>query len=129
MVYNFFDKNSASLVDKSVAGSGIKNEIKQNAQLAEELHTAIIRKFEKRKVLSSFKDNIWGADLGDMQLIRQFNKRIRFLLSVLDICSKYALVITLKDKKETTITNASQKILDGSKRKAEKVWADKGSEF
>ena len=71
MVYNFFDKKSALLADKSPTGSGfksaIKNEIKQNKQLAEELHKPIIRKFEKRKVYSPFKDNIWGADLADMQ--------------------------------------------------------------
>ena len=41
-----------------------------------------IRKFKKRTVYSSFKDNIWGADLADMQLISKFNKRIRFLLCV-----------------------------------------------
>ena len=66
----FFDKNSASLTDKFVAGGGVaNNEIKQNFQLAEELHKPIIRKFKKRKVYSGFKDNIWGADLSDMQLI------------------------------------------------------------
>ena len=51
MVYKFFDKKSE--------GSGIKNEIKQNQQLANELHKPIMRKFKKRKVYSSFKDNIW----------------------------------------------------------------------
>ena len=50
-----------------------------NKQLAEELHKPIIRKFKKREVYSSFKDNIWGADLADMQLIIKFNKRICFL--------------------------------------------------
>ena len=70
---NFFDKKSASLPDKSVAGSGIaNNEIKQNFQLAEELQKPIIRKFQKREVYSGFKDNIWGADLADMQLISEF---------------------------------------------------------
>ena len=85
MVYKFFDKKSA--------GSCIKNEVKQNDKLAEELHKSIIRKFEKRKVHSSFKDNIWGADLADMQLISKINKGIRFLLCVINIFSKYARVI------------------------------------
>ena len=57
MVYNFFDKRST--------GSGITNDIKQNQQLSNELHKSIIRKFRKIKVYSSFKDNIWGADLTD----------------------------------------------------------------
>ena len=49
-----------------------------------------------------------------MQLISNFNKGIRFLLSVVDIFSKYAWVIPLKDKKGITITNDFQKILDES---------------
>ena len=85
MVYKFFDKKSA--------GSCIKNEVKQNDKLAEELHKSIIRKFGKRKVHSSFKDNIWGAALADMQLISKINKGIRFLLCVINIFSKYARVI------------------------------------
>ena len=78
-------------------------------ELAEELHKPIIRKFKKRKVHSSFIDNIWGADLADIQLTSKFNERIRFLLCVIDIYSKYAWIIPLKDKKGITITNAFQK--------------------
>ena len=86
MVYKFFDKKSASLADKSAAGSGVaNNRIKQNLQLAKELHKPIIRNFKKRTVYSGFKDNIWGADLADMQLISKFNKGTRFLLCVIDI--------------------------------------------
>ena len=60
----------------------------QNEQLADEYHKPIIRNFEKRKVYSAFKDNIWGADLADMQLISKFNKGFRFLLCVIDLgCS------------------------------------------
>ena len=61
------------------------NKIKQNLQLAKELHKPIIRKFKKRKAYSGFKDNIWGADLADMQLKSNFNKGFRFLLCVIDI--------------------------------------------
>ena len=91
MVYIFFDKNSAR--------SGVKNEITQNQLLAEELHKPIIRKFKRERwVYSSFKDNIWGADLADMQLLSKFNKGIRFLLCIIDFFSKYAWVIPLRDK-------------------------------
>ena len=134
MVYKFFDKKST--------GSGIanndnnnnnndnnNNNIKQNYQLANELHKRIINKFKKRKVYSGFRDNIWGADLADMQLISKFNKGFRFLLCVIDIFSKYAWVISLKDKKGVSIVNAFQKILDKSERKPNKIWVDKGSEF
>ena len=127
MVYKFFDKKSTSLTDKSISGGNIANE--RNYQLANELHKPIIRKFLKRKVYSGFKDNIWGADLADMQLISKFNKGFRFLLCVIDIFSKYAWVVPLKDKKGVSIVNAFQKILDKSRRKPNKIWVDKGSEF
>ena len=64
-----------------------------------------------------------------MQLISKFNKRFRFLLCVIDIFSKYAWVIPLKDKKGISIVNAFQKILKESDRKPNKIWVDKGSEF
>ena len=68
----------------------LDNEIISNKELAEELHKPIIRKFDNRKVHSPFTDNIWGADLADLQLISEFNKGFRFLLCVIDIYSKYA---------------------------------------
>ena len=64
-----------------------------------------------------------------MQLISRFNKGFRFLLCVIDIFSKYAWVVPLKDKKGISIVNAFQKILDKSGRKPNKIWVDKGSEF
>ena len=64
--------------------------IPQNERLTEELHKPIIRKSKKRRVYSAFKDNIWSADLVDMQLISKLNKGYRFLLCVIDIFSKYA---------------------------------------
>ena len=75
MVYKFFDKKSK--------GSGINN--LSNQQLLDELHKPIIRKFKKGKVYSSFNNNIWGADLADIQLISKYNKGIKFLLCVFDV--------------------------------------------
>ena len=83
MVYKFFDKKPTSLADKSVSGNNVttlssksvfNNKIKQNwcpldlatQELAEELHKPVIRKFLKRTVYSTFKDNIWSADIADM---------------------------------------------------------------
>ena len=119
IVYKFFDKK--------LKGTGIKS--MPNQQLANELNMPIIRKFRKRKVYSSFKDNIWGLDLADMQLISKYNKGIRYLLCAIDLFSKYAFAVPLKDKKGTTIANAFQSILHNSKRKPNKVWTDQGSEF
>ena len=64
-----------------------------------------------------------------MQLISKFNKGFRFLLCIIDIFSKYAWVVPLKDRKGITITNAFQKILKESNRKANKIWVNKGIEF
>ena len=64
-----------------------------------------------------------------MKLIGKFNKEFRFLLCIIDIFSKYAWVVPLKDKKGVSIVDAFQKILDDSNRKPNKIWVDKGSEF
>ena len=64
-----------------------------------------------------------------MQLINKFNKGIRFLLCLIDIFSKYARVVPLKDKKSVIIVDAFQKILDDSMRKPNKIWVDKGKEL
>ena len=119
MVYKF--------PDKKTSGSDVK--FMSNQQLGGELHKPIIKKFKTRKVYSSFKGNIWGADLADMQLISKFNKGIRFLLRVIDIFSKYTWVIPLRDKKGVATVNAFQSILNDSKRKPNKIWVDKGGEF
>ena len=119
MVYKFFDKKSR--------GSGITNEF--NYQLANELRQSIIRKFKKREVYSSFKDNIWGVDLADMQLLSRYNKGFKYLLYAIDLFSKYAWVIPIKDKKGTSIVNAFKKIISKGQRKPNKIWVDQGSEF
>ena len=90
MVYKFFDKKSS--------GSGADAE--PNYQLANELHRQIIRKFKRRKVYSSFRDNIWSVDLADMQSSSKYNKGIKYLLCAIDLFSKYAWVVPLKTKLE-----------------------------
>ena len=83
------------LFDKETSGGTAKNGINSNKQLAEELQKPVIRTFEKRKVNSPFIDNIWGADLADMQLIANLIKDFYFLSCVIDVYSKYAWVIHL----------------------------------
>ena len=111
------------------SGETVKNENICKKEVAEELHKPIIKKFKERKVQSAFTSNNWDDDLADMNFISKINMRIYFLLCVTDIYSKYAWVITLKDKKEITIANAFQNFLKGSKRKSSTLWVDKGSEF
>ena len=85
--YDGYQCELASMVELASGGaarlankSAIKNENVSNKELVEELHKPIIRKFKKRKVQSSFVDNIWGADLADMQLISKYNKGICFFI-------------------------------------------------
>ena len=79
MVYKFFGTK--------IVSATVKNEIMQNKELVEKLHELIIRKLWNWKVHLSFIDNIWGADLVDMQLLSKINKGIHFLLCVIDIYS------------------------------------------
>ena len=119
MVYKFFDKKST--------GSGFKKP--SSSILADELHKPIIRKFNKRKVYSQFKDNIWGVDLANMQSLSRKNKGIKYLLCAIDLYSKYTFVIPLNDKKGISIVNAFDKIIKKSNRKPNKIWVDQGGEF
>ena len=87
-----------------------RNEIMKKMELAEELQ-------------------IIFADLANIPLLSKFNKGICFLLCVINIFSKYAWVISLKDKRDITITKAFQKMLNESNCKPNNIWVDKDSEF
>ena len=120
-------RTASDKILRDKAGGGVNIPLEFNEQLAKELHKSIIRKFNKEKFILDLE--IWGADLADMQLISKFNKGFRFLLCVIDILSKYAWVVPLKDKKGINIVNAFQKILVKSQRQPNRIWVDKGSEF
>ena len=110
MVYKFFDKKST--------GSGIARH--SSSILADELHKPVIKKIEKRKVYSQFKDDIWGVDLADMQSLSRKMKGIKYLLCAIDLYGKYVFVIPLRDKKGISIVNAFNKIKQ-SNRKPNKI--------
>ena len=99
MVYKFFHKKSAVSGVTTLANKSTLNNERplglDTQQLAEELHKPFIKICEKITGYSAFKDNIWGADLADMQTISKINKGFRFLSFLLDIFSKYAWVVSL----------------------------------
>ena len=112
MVYKFFVKMSM--------GSGMEKPSsleRSSSILADELHKPVIKKFNKRKVHSQFKGNIWGVDLADMQSLTKKNKGIKYLSCVIDLYSKYAFLVPLKDKKGISIVNAFNKIIKQYNRK------------
>ena len=102
MVYKFFDKKSmGSGVAKSTAKPSPLG--RSPSILTDELHKPVIKKFNERKVYSQFKDNIWGVDLVDTQSLSKKNKGIKYFLCAIDLLSKYAFVVPLKDKKEQVL--------------------------
>ena len=103
MVYIFFVKMSAG----SSVNMRANNE--RCLDLAEELHKPIIRKLKKGTVYSGFKDNIWGADLADMQLISKFNKGFRFLLCFIDALVNILGLLLWKIKKVLQLLMLSRK--------------------
>ena len=93
-----------------------------NQELAEKNYLKAFGKIiEKQKVYSFFKDNIWGADVADMQLLSKFNKGIRFSLCVVHFYSKYLRVVPLKGKKVIITTNVLQKYLGESNGKPNNI--------
>ena len=95
MVYKFFDKKSIGSGTAELSSLERIATARSSSILADELHKPIIRKFNKRKVYSQFKDNKWGVDLAEMQSLSRKNKGIKYLLCAIDLYSKYAFVIPL----------------------------------
>ena len=119
MVYKFFDKKTGSgAITTSKLGISV------NEQLAEELHKLVIKKFKRRKVYARFKDNIWAADLAEMESLSLKNKNVKYLLCVIDVFTKYAWVKPLKNKKGKTVLNVFIEIVNESNRKPNKLWVD-----
>ena len=81
MVYKFFHKKQGSGVVVSV-----------NEQLVKKLHKPVIKKLKRRKVNARYKDNIWVADLAEMDSLSSKNKNVKHLLCVIDIFTKYAWI-------------------------------------
>ena len=109
---------------KRKLGLGIEN---HNKILSEELHKPKRKNYPRRKIIVNHIDEIFAADLVEMQKFAKLNRGYRYLLTCIDIFSKFAWVIPLKDKKGITIKNALQKIFN--KRKPKYLWTDKGTEF
>ena len=102
---------------------------KWQEKLANELHAPIKRNFNRRRVITHHVDEIWSADLVFMDKLSKWNKGFKYILTVIDVFSKFAWVSPLKNKNGISITNAFKTIVMKSNRKPEFLWVDKGSEF
>ena len=74
-------------------------------------------------------DKIWAADLVEMQAFSKFNREVRYLLTVIDVFSKYGWMLPLKDKTGKSVADAFKEIFKKSKRKPEKLWTEKAESF
>jgi len=74
-------------------------------------------------------DKIWAADLIEMQAFSKFNRGVRYLLTVIDVFSKYGWMLPLNDKTGKSDADAFKEIFKKSKQKPEKLWTDKGRDF
>ena len=109
---------------KRKLGLGVED---HNKILSEELHKSKRKNYPRRKIIVNHIDEIFAADLVEMQKFAKLNKGYRYLLTCIDIFSKYSWVIPLKDKRGITIKNALQKIF--KQRKPKFLWTDRGTEF
>ena len=114
----------SAIKGKRTLGLGVEN---SNEILSEELHKPKRKNYPRRKIIVNHIDEIFAADLVEMQRFAKSNKDFRYLLTCIDIFSKYSWVIPLKDKKGINVKNALQKI---SKQRIPKfLWTDRGTEL
>ena len=103
-------------------------EKQQQQLLAIEVFSPQITKFKRQRIISLYKDERWSADLIVKSSLSKYNNNYQFILTVIDIFTKYAWAIPLKNKSGLSITNGFKTILSEG-RKPEKLWVDRGSEF
>ena len=106
----------------------VKKKKNWQKQLADELHKPIKRKFTRRRVIVNHIDEIWAADLVEMQQFSKWNKGYKYLLMVIDVFSKYGWIVPLKNKQGENVKEAFKSIFKNG-RKPEYLWTDKGSDF
>ena len=109
---------------KRKLGLGVEN---HNKILSEELHKSKRKNYPRRRIIVNYINEIFAADLVEMQKFAKLNRGYRYLLTCIDIFSKFVWVIPLKDKKGITIKNALEKIF--KQRKPKFLWTDRGREF
>ena len=93
------------------------------------LHKPIVKKFERNKVLVSGIDDTWQIDLIDMRVFKKENNNISYILTIIDVFSKYAWGRMIENKQADTVMIAFKSVIEKSKRQPKKIHADDGNEF
>ena len=98
-------------------------------KIAKEIFSPVVKKFDRIQIQTHYKDECWSIDLIDRSSLAKYNKNYKFIFTIIDNHTKFALAIPLKDKSGKSTTTAFKKLIETSKRKPEKVWSDRGKEF
>ena len=98
-------------------------------QEAYTLHKRLLKKFPRNKVITQGIDDLWQIDLADMQNIAKFNKNYRYLVTCIDVFSKFSWVEPIKNKQADTFLEAFKKIINSGNRKPNRLQSDQGTEF
>ena len=101
----------------------------ERKQFSAEIHKRAIKKFTRRKVIVNSIDDIWAMDLADLNSLISYNNEYRCMLCIVDVFSKFAWAVSLKDKTAETVLSAVQGVVKKIKKTPKKFWVDQGSEF
>jgi len=121
-LYKFAKKHQKSITRKQV-------KVWLEKQNVYTLHKPVKRRLPRNRVVATGMDTDWQADLCDMKAVSKHNKGIQYLLTVIDVLSKFAWVVPTLDKTAAAVAKAFEKILSSTTRKPWRLYTDKGKEF
>ena len=98
-------------------------------EIAKEIFSPVIKKFDRIQIQTHYKDECWSIDLIDRSSLSKYNKNYKFIFTIIDNHTKYAWAIPLKDKSGKSTTTAIKSLIEKAKRKPDKIWSDRGKEF
>ena len=101
----------------------------EKKEIAKEIFSPVITKFDRIKIIPHYKDECWSIDLIDRASLLTYNKNYKFIFTIIDNYTKYAWAIPLKDKSGKSTTTALKSLIEKAKRKPDKIWSDRGKEF
>ena len=101
----------------------------EKKEIAKEIFSPVIKKFDRIKIIPHYKDECWSIDLIDRSSLSNYNKNYKFIFTKIDNHPNYAWAIPLKDKSGKSTTTALKSLIEKAKRKPDKIWSDRGKVF
>ena len=101
----------------------------EKKEIAKEIFSPVIKKFQRIQVQTHYKDECWSIDLINRSSLSKYNKNYKFIFTIIDNYTKYAWAIPLKDESGKSTTNALKNLSEKAKRQPYKIWSDRGKEF